>query len=78
VPATEGREDSSSEPVVLVLHLLYPLLDLGEPQEGLARDSGFANSTSIFENFGHDHPDHEIFSIPSKGKSFCSASRVGI
>jgi len=55
----QGDEDSPFEQVVLLLHLLYPLLDHAEPQGGLPRDSGFASSTSIFENRGHHHPDHE-------------------
>jgi len=53
--------------VVLLLHLLYPLLHHAVLREGLARGSSFPSSTSFFENFGHNLPDHEILSIPSKG-----------
>jgi len=52
--------------------------DHAEPQEGLARGSSPATSTSIFENSGHNHLDHEAFRILSKRKSFCSVCRGGI
>jgi len=56
-----------SEPVVLVLHLLYLHLDHAEPREGLARDTSFPTSTSVFENPGHHHPERSPSPYPLTG-----------